>query len=315
MMGVGWIVIIATVVGASDLAAPTGDALTALTATNEPAAPTNRANVRQRRLDSMVAIAAGPFVMGTDHDGLAAAVELCKAELGQPPERGCRPDSFAGETPAAKVWLAAFAIDRVEVTQAAYRACVRAGACSPAPLLGADPRFSGDALPVAFVTQPEAAQYCAWRGARLPSEAEWERAARGRDGRTWPWGNVPRAEASNHGKFAMAQLLSPNPYPILQPDVSDGFAFLAPVGSLPQGASADGVFDLAGNLSEWTADVWSEEPPQRTTTVNPHGPKSGNQRVVRGGSWRQPRLFQRTTARDGLPPETRSPEVGFRCAK
>ena len=109
--------------------------------------------------------------------------------------------------------------------------------------------------------------------------------------------------------------LGPNPYPVLQPDPSDGFAFLAPVGSFPGGASADGVLDLSGNALEWTADVYHEDPPQRLSTVNPHGPPSGSLRVVRGGSWRQPRMFQRTTSRDGLAPESRSPEIGFRCAR
>jgi formylglycine-generating enzyme required for sulfatase activity len=286
-----------------------------LAAPNDSVGKTGAAMTWQRPLESMVPIAAGTFVMGADTETLAAAVELCKSELGLAPDRGCRPDAFAGETPARRVWLPSFAIDRVEVTQAAYRACVRAGACSPAPLTARDPRFTGDALPVSMVTHGEAAQYCGWRGGRLPSEAEWERAARGRDGRTWPWGNVARADASNHGRLQLAQELSPMPFQQLAPDDSDGFAFVAPVGSFAGGASADGVLDLAGNVMEWTADVWSEEPPQRSSTVNPHGPKNGNQRSVRGGSWRLPRLFSRTTARDALQPDTRSPELGFRCVK
>jgi formylglycine-generating enzyme required for sulfatase activity len=101
----------------------------------------------------------------------------------------------------------------------------------------------------------------------------------------------------------------------MRPDATDGFAFVAPVGSYPDSASPSGALDMAGNVAEWTADVYHEEPPQRASTVNPRGPAAGSLRSLRGGSWRQPRFFQRTTARDGAPAETRSPEIGFRCAR
>jgi formylglycine-generating enzyme required for sulfatase activity len=102
---------------------------------------------------------------------------------------------------------------------------------------------------------------------------------------------------------------------MIQADASDGHALLAPVGSHPEGASADGVLDLAGNVAEWTADSFDEAPPQVRSTVNPRGPLVGSLRAVRGGSWRQPLLYLRTTSRDAAAPDARSPEIGFRCAK
>jgi len=263
----------------------------------------------------MVRIPAGTFRMGASKEVQNAAAQLCQEEIGPANAKGCRVDQFQVEGPERRVFLSAFEIERVEVTVAAYRRCVQAGVCSPQPLLNPDERFGAPDLPVTSVTFAEAERYCSWRGGRLPTEAEWERAARGRDGRTWPWGNVPRPNASNHGRFYTVGELSPTPYIVLQPDPSDGHAFLAPVGSFPEGASVEGVFDLSGNAMEWTADVFQEDPPQLRGSVNPHGPAAGSIRVVRGGSFRQPRMYQRTTFRDAVAADLRSPELGFRCVR
>jgi sulfatase modifying factor 1 len=268
-----------------------------------------------RPLESMLPVPAGTFTMGASGEAQRSALRMCIEEVPPRIQPACHADVFASEGPANPVYLSAYSIDRVEVTVAAYRGCVRAGACSPGPLLQTDTRFLQPRLPITSVTWDEARAYCAWRGARLPSEAEWERAARGVDARTWTWGNLPRGDAANHGRFINAEEMGSSNILRMRPDESDGYAFLAPVGSYPDVTSPVGALDLAGNASEWTADVYHEDPPQRGSTVNPHGPAAGSMRTVRGGSWRHPMLFLRTTARDPVAPDTRSPEVGFRCAR
>jgi formylglycine-generating enzyme required for sulfatase activity len=270
-----------------------------------------------RPLEAMLPVPGGAFNMGASGEAQRSALRMCLEEIGPRLSQACHADLFASEGPSASVYLSAFAIDRVEVTVAAYRGCVAQGACSPAPLLQPDTRFLQANLPITSVTWDEARTFCAWRGARLPSEAEWERAARGAkdDGRVWPWGNLQRNDAANHGRFIPPEEMGQSQLLHMGSDESDRFAFLAPVGSYPDAASPVGALDLAGNASEWTADVYQEEPPQRASSVNPHGPPVGQLRSIRGGSWRHPMLFLRATSRDAAPPETRSPEIGFRCAR
>jgi formylglycine-generating enzyme len=279
---------------------------------------TGRSTEISRPREAMIPIAAGTFMMGANERAIRDAQAACREQIGAHAARKC--DSadtflFSVEGPAKKVHVSAFSLDRVEVTVAAYRACVQAGVCAPEPLLAPDPRFGKPELPVTMVTWNEATQYCSWRGARLPSEAEWERAARSVDSRTYPWGNVVEAGWLNHGKFHVLNELGPIPTPMLRPDDSDGYALLAPAGSFPRGASADGVLDLAGNVSEWTSDVFGIDPPQVASQVNPRGPAAGQFRALRGGSFRQPMVLQRVTTRNGLSPDARSSEVGFRCAR
>jgi formylglycine-generating enzyme required for sulfatase activity len=285
----------------------------ATTASSGAAARVEGTGELKRPVAAMIAIPAGPTRLGANAAEVEAANRLCRAELHAREAEGC---NFSIEGPDRRVWLSAFQIDRVEVTVAAYRACAQAGGCSPEPLLVADARFLAPELPITSVTWEEAQRYCAWRGARLPTEAEWERAARGRGGRIFPWGNDPRTNASNHGRLVRIGELGPRPYTMAQPDPSDGFALTAPVGSYAQGASEEGVLDLAGNAMEWTAD-WAPAADGVTApgSVNPRGPAWGVARIARGGSWRSPLLFQRTTAREALPPTLRSPDVGFRCAR
>ena len=279
-------------------------------------APTGRATVVRRPLAAMVPIRGGVFTMGAGAEQESAALDLCRDEIGARFKSACVPDVVESEGPPRKVYVSGFAIDRVEVTVAAYRACVQAGGCAPAPLTLSDPRLLRPALPITSVTWGEAAAFCAWRHARLPTEAEWERAARGPDGRVWPWGNVLRPSAFNHGRFAVPDdANSSDLVALIRPDASDGAAFLAPVGTHPEGASAEGVLDLAGNAMEWTADWYRPEPPQTMSTINPRGPAAGGLRVLRGGSWRQPPFFARTTYREPTAPDTRSAEIGFRCAR
>jgi formylglycine-generating enzyme required for sulfatase activity len=271
---------------------------------------TGRAGTVTRPLEAAIAIAAGPVSVGATREVLAAAVTECQEEIGAQFANRCVVQLFAAERERGRVYLPPYSIDRIEVTVAAYRACVAAGACSPEPLLSFDARLARDDLPISRVTFFEAERYCAFRGGRLPTGAEWERAARGRDGRIFPWGNVAERALSNHGRFATNEARGTVAPTLTRTDETDGFALLAPAGSFPRGASPEGVLDLAGNVAEWTTDLYSED-----ASPLPGVAASGALREVRGGSFRQPLVFQRTTARDGALPDTRSPEIGFRCVR
>jgi len=298
-----------------------------LTASTRLPAPTGGSLEIRRPRAAQIAIHAGAFKMGISDEALKAVLNDCHDQLGPSAARKCDPsDAFPTfpfqfelgprlDSAMRTVYLRAFHIDRIEVTVAAYRSCVQAGACAPEPLLMPDRRFLGPELPLTWVTWDEARSYCQWRGGRLPSEAEWERAARSIDGRTYPFGNLPRPDWVNHGKLYVANELGPLPAVLLRPDQSDGYPLLSPAGAFRRGASADGVLDLAGNVSEWTEDVFAPEPPQLAARVSPHGPPAGPMRTVRGGSFRQPMLYQRTTVRMGVTPDARSSEIGFRCAQ
>lgn len=265
------------------------------------------------RLPAVVRVPAGEVVMGSAPEDVEAAIRLCRHDLaGLPLEQQCTEELFASETPAHRVRVSAFGLDRTEVTQDAYARCVAAGACVPSLVGATDARLAGGALPVVGVSQREAQQYCAFVGGRLPTEAEWERAARGgaqgaaraaMTGRTFPWGSGWDGRLANHGRLVRTLRAT-----------DDGYAFLAPVGSYPDGASPFGLLDLAGNVSEWVADWYDRGYYSTSPRVDPTGPTVGSLRVFRGGSFDSPSFALRSAYRGMAPEGTRDVQLGFRCA-
>ena len=197
------------------------------------------------------------------------------------------------ESPLRKVFLSAYAMDRLEVTQKAYQTFADSTR-RKIPEIARDPRFQGDDRPVVGVTWEEAEGFCKWAGKRLPTEAEWEKAARGDDGRTYPWGEeMPRMERLN---FA------------------DSVKTTTSVAHHPEGASPYGVQDMAGNVGEWVRDWYDASYRSEGIERDPKGPPTGRMKVVRGGGWKSQAFFVRISARVPQKPSERSEAIGFRCA-
>ena len=223
---------------------------------------------------ALLPIGAGPFSMG------------CNAEM----DKTCRAD----ESPTHVTSLAAFQIDQTEVTQAQYYECVQSGACL-APTCDWTPCTERANHPVVCVELDDAETYCTWKHQRLPSEAEWEKAARGSDALTFPWGNdgldCTRANFAGCG---------------------DG---TKPVGSHPLGASVYGALDMAGNVVEWIKDYYDATYYGASPAENPPGPNKGEAFVGRGGGWKSPPEWQRAGARDEYEANYFKSSLGFRCVK
>jgi formylglycine-generating enzyme required for sulfatase activity len=204
------------------------------------------------------------------------------------------------------VTLSSFELDRHEVTVARYGQCVEAGRCNRPAFHAGDLRFDQPNLPVTHVRWDDAVDYCVYAGGRLPTEAEWEYAARGARGRAYPWGDVYNGRRANHGSLGAEDT-----------DASDGFADLAPVGSFPSGQTPEGILDMAGNAGEWVADYFSDDAEgfgyAAAPVTNPKGSVTGTFRVIRGGSYRDGAPFLRSAARARIT-IPHSPAVGFRCA-
>ncbi len=204
------------------------------------------------------------------------------------------------EKPQHPVSLPAFWIDQTEVTNAMYAKCAQAGACQPPGSTSSSGRSNyygvpaWDDYPVIYVSWDDAQTYCKWAGRRLPTEAEWEKAARGTDGRVYPWGD---------GKPA-PDLLNFNW------NVKD----TTQVGYYPAGGSPYGAVDMAGNVWEWVADWYSETYYAQSPAQNPSGPPSGKYRVLRGGDWSSRVEGVRTASRFSDLPGSRYDYLGFRCA-
>jgi formylglycine-generating enzyme required for sulfatase activity len=238
-----------------------------------------------------VPIPAGPFRMGAQ-----------KAKRSQP---NYDPDASRWESPDHEVCLDAYRLDRFPVTVSDYRRFIEdgghenerwweAGAFgrwkSPD---GWEEQLAYPSRPVVGVSWFEAAAYCAWAGCRLPTEAEWERAARGTEGRRFPWGAEPPEPSRLN--FSESRIGHPTP-----------------VGVYPLGATPDEILDMAGNVWEWCADWFSEDYYAASPRENPRGPESGKGRVLRGGSWHGGAGGARSSIRGRVAPDGRDVDAGFR---
>ena len=223
----------------------------------------------------LVLIPAGEFDMGSgEHEG-------------EPDER-----------PKHRVYLDAYYIDRYQVTVSRYIKFIEATKREP-PKFWNDIRLpEGGDLPVVGVDWLDVEAYCLWAGRRLPTEAEWEKAARGTDGRKYPWGN--EEPTSRHANFGKQE----------QDEVP-----LSPVGRYEAGRSPYGVYDMAGNVWEWTADWYDENYYRQSAPRNPQGPAQGLSKATRGGAWDRHQFTLRAANRNALMPTNRLKSLGFRCAQ
>jgi serine/threonine-protein kinase len=263
-----------------------------------------------------------PYVVPTPIDTMTSSKD--RAELVYVPQgefiMGSDPDEpyfWGAEMPRHNVYLNAFWIYRSEVTNAMYRACYDAGFC-PRPeevsSLTHESYFENEEYgdyPVIFVTHENASSYCKWAGERLPTEAEWEKAARGTDGRLFPWGNDELQ--SYHANFCDVGCDNPEPQEI-ESALDDGYRDVAPVGSFLAGTSPYGAWDMSGNVLEWVSDWYSEGYYSISPYENPAGPENGSRHPMRGGSWWSGRAGLRTSARASKSLNYSSEMVGFRCA-
>jgi formylglycine-generating enzyme required for sulfatase activity len=264
--------------------------------------------------DDMVLIPAGEFLMGSAGGG----------------------DSLPDEQPLRRVQLSAFVIDRYEVTNLEYERFVRdTGHRAPAHATPAATLWEGTAPlpgieqhPVVNVSWDDASSYCRWAGKRLPTEAEWEKAARGIDGRKYPWGNEWNLENANSASYwakDTVEFTSSREWEdfwlrgkgaaLSKERGVKGEILTLPVGSFPQGASPYGIQDMAGNVAEWVQDWYDPNYYRRAVLADPPGPERGAIKSMRGGSWLKPAISLRTSDRDWGTIESRPSGTGFRCAR
>jgi formylglycine-generating enzyme required for sulfatase activity len=223
----------------------------------------------------MVEIPAGPFIRGTASGGF-------------------------DEQPQRTIHLDTFSIDRHEVTNYQYQRFVTATghrkSGPPSRYAKSIGRMRGVNQPAVYVSWDDAAAYCQWKGMRLPTEAEWEKAMRGTDGRLWPWGNQERPNGANWAR------------------VQDGHDVTAPVGSFQTDKSPFGVMDGAGNVMEWVGDWYGETYYKEAPERNPPSPEFGTYRVLRGGGYTTTGGDIRVTSRSKMMQDFRDETIGFRCA-
>ncbi len=233
----------------------------------------------------MALIAQGEFTMGSFH----SLKELDPVSIFQADRHHLGP-----EDPAHDVFLNSFYIDIFEVTNKDYKEYMKEKAISKAPRFFNNEDFNQPLQPVVGITWNEAQKYCDWKGKRLPTEAEWEKASRGKRSVKFPWGN----QTPDKTKLNFNNLVGKT----------------TNVGSYEKGKSDYGVHDLSGNVSEWVKDWHDPEYYLFSPKENPQGPEKGKYKIIRGGNWRNGPEDVRLTYRNATVPKVRNKTVGFRCA-
>jgi len=248
--------------------------------------------------EKMSRILVGNFPRGSSAKEIERTFEVCEKS------GDCEMKWFESEGPERRITLGSYFIDRHEVSVSQYSACVAKGGCKAidwetcgAGLNVEGSPFAAAASPQSCVSWSEAVTFCEWAGGRLPTEAEWERAATGPDDTRFPWGATWNDREANWGDGG----------------ASDGYESLAPVGSF--GSNAEGLFDMAGNVYEWTADWYDPNAYGDSPKLDPRGPDAGTSKVIRGGDFTRDQGSMRGAHRNRANPEVRDKTVGFRCAK
>ncbi len=247
----------------------------------------------------------------SDFDGMVL-VKIPEGEFKMGSTRSEDPQTLDEEIPQHVVYLDTYWIDQTEVTNEQYASCVASGACArPANIYSLSRESYYDNLqyadyPVIFVSWNQAAAYCVWAERRLPTEAEWEKAASGSNEHIYPWGNTFDGTLTNYCDINCQWAWRDDSY-------DDGYFDTSPVGDYPGGASMYDILDMVGNVYEWVADWY--EPYSRDSLTNPTGPDSGVDRIMRGGSWGDDPAHVRSAVRSPINPDNWMDFIGFRCAR
>lgn len=244
-------------------------------------------------MDDMVLVPAGEFLMGSDK----------KVDR----------NAYQAEMPQRRVYLEAFEIDTYEVTTVQFLRFVLATGRSPL----IDWRYEGGNFQESMATHPvmhvswyDADAYCRWAGKRLPTEAEWEKAARGDDGRIYPWGNqMAGLTRANFGRTGLSGPVRDRPERLLL------YPPIISVNKYDNAVSPYGTHQMAGNVAEWVADWYDKDYYKSAPDRNPKGPEKGTQKAFRGGGWIDSSPSVRAAQRNGTDPDTKMNWLGFRCAK